>query len=142
MSGPTPMDIFPLLDAELSARSEWMPNIGSLQFVNDPLKSGPYLNEDLKQIRRPNIGLYTLTSAQKNQLYLEHKARLCDILDMLESIDVTDRKESAEDRVLQELIRINRLKGIEWSGQRSKRGIKDAIVNTGYVYITTCCYCC
>jgi hypothetical protein len=50
---------------------------------------------------------------------------------MLESMDTTDGKESIEDRVLQELIRINRLKALEWSGQRSKRGVRGAIVNTG-----------
>jgi hypothetical protein len=132
MSGTTTsMDNFSLLDAELSARSTWIPNIDSLEFVNDPIECGLYQNEDSKQIRLPNIGSYALTLAHKNQVYLEYEHRLCDILDMLESMDTTDGKESMEDRVLQELIRINRLKGLEWSGQRSKRGVKGAIVNTG-----------
>ncbi|KAH8976742.1 hypothetical protein EDB92DRAFT_1823306 [Lactarius akahatsu] len=57
---------------------------------------------------------------------------------MLEAIDATDRKESLEDHVLQELIRINQLKGIEWSGQRSKRGVRDhsAMVNTESYFVT------
>jgi len=136
VSAAMSMNDFSLLEAELSARSEWMPNIGSLQFVNDPVHGGPYQSQDFRQIRRPNVGLYALTSAQTNQIYLEHESRLCDILNMLEAIDATDRKESLEDRVLQELIRINRLKGIEWSGQCSKRGVRDhsAMVNTGYTY--------
>ena len=50
---------------------------------------------------------------------------------MLESMDATDAKDNIEDRVLQELIRINRMKEVEWSGQRSKRGVKGTIVNTG-----------
>lgn len=131
MFGTTSMDILSLLDAELSARSTWMPNIDSLEFINDPIESGPYQNHDPKQIRRPNVGLYALTLGHKNQVYLEYEYRLCDILDILESMDGTNGKENMEDRVLQELIRINRLKGLEWSGQRSKRGVRGAIVNTG-----------
>jgi len=131
LSGLTIMDIFSLLDEELSARSTWMPNVDSLEFVNDPVETGPYQNQDPKQIRRPNVGLYALTLAHRNQIYLEYEDRLCNILDMLEPMDATDRKESTEDRVLQELIRINQMKGLEWSGQRSKRGVRGAIVNTG-----------
>ena len=107
MSGTTSMDIFSLLDAELSARSTWMPNIDSLEFINDPIESGSYQNQDPKQIRCPNVGLYALTLAHKNQIYLEYEDRICNILDMLESTDATDGKESMEDRVLQELIKIN-----------------------------------
>jgi Transposase family tnp2 len=133
MSGTIPMDIFSLLDAELSARSTWLPNIDSLDFVNDPVDSGPYnyQNQYPNQIRRPNVGPYALTLAPKNHVYLEHETRLCDILDTLESMEATDEKEIMEDRVLQELIRINRLKEVEWSGQRSKRGVRGAIVNAG-----------
>ncbi|KAH9066926.1 hypothetical protein EDB83DRAFT_2596557 [Lactarius deliciosus] len=126
MSVTTYMDIFSVLDVELSARYTWMPNIDSLDFVNDPVETGPYHNQDPQQIRRPNVGLYALTLAHKNQIYLEYENRLCGILDMLESLDATDGKESMEDRVLQELIRINRLKGLEWSGRRSKRGVNGA----------------
>ena len=125
------MDIFSFLDAELSARSTWMPNVDSLEFVNDPIECGPYQNQDPKQIRLPNVGPYSLTLAHKNQVYLEYENRLCAVLDTLESTDTIDGKESMEDRVLQELIRVNRLKGLEWSGQRSKRGVRGAIVNTG-----------
>ncbi len=120
VSAAMSMNDFSLLEAELSACSEWMPNIGSLQFVNDPVHGGPYQSQDFRQIRCPNVGLYALTSAQMNQIYLEHESRLCDILNMLEAINATDRKESLEDCVLQELIRINRLKGIEWSGHAVK----------------------
>jgi len=125
------MDILSLLDLELSARYTWMPNIDSLDFVNYPVESGPYQNQDPRQIRQPNVGLYALTLAHKNQVYLEYENCLCNILDMLESLDATDGKESMEDHILQELIRINRLKGLEWSGQRSKRGVSGAMVNTG-----------
>jgi hypothetical protein len=131
MSDPTTTEFFSGIDSELSARSTWIPNIHSLAFANDPTDSGPYHIQDPKQIRRPNAGPYALTSAPMNQIYLEHEHRLCDILDMLESMDATDAKDNIEDRVLQELIRINRLKEVEWSGQRSKRGVKGAIVNTG-----------
>jgi hypothetical protein len=40
-------------------------------------------------------------------------------------------REDMEDRVVQELARINQLKEIEWSGQRSRHGIKGAVVNAG-----------
>jgi hypothetical protein len=133
MSGTTSVDILSLLDAEPSARSMWMPNIDCLVFVNDPIESGPYQNQDPKQIRRPNVGPYALTLAHKNRIYLEYENRLCNILDILESMDATDGKESIEDRILQELIRVNRLKGLEWSGQHSKQGVRGAMVNTGVI---------
>jgi hypothetical protein len=131
MSGLTAMEYFSLLDEELSARSMWMSNIDSLKFVNDPIESGPYQNQDPKQIRCPNVGLYALTLAHRNQIYLEYEDCLCNILDMLELMDASEMKDSTEDRVLQELIRINQIKGLEWSGQCSKRGVRGAIVNTG-----------
>jgi hypothetical protein len=131
MSGLTAMEFFSLLDEELSARTTWMPNIDSLEFVNDPIESGPYQNQDPKQIKRPNVGLYALTLAHRNQIYLEYEDRLCNILDILELMDATEMKDNTEDRVLQELIRINQIKGLEWSGQRSKRGVRGEIVNTG-----------
>lgn len=123
--------IFSLLYAELSARSTWLPNIVSLDFVNDPVESGPYQSQSPSQIRFPNAGPYALTPALKNQVYLEHESRLCDILDTLESMEAADVKEDMEDLVLQELIRINRLKEVEWSSQRNKRGVRGAMVNTG-----------
>ncbi|KAF8262055.1 hypothetical protein EI94DRAFT_1705062 [Lactarius quietus] len=135
MSGATSMDIFSLLDAELSARSMWIPNIDSLEFINDPIECGLYQNEDSKQIRLPNVGPYALMLAHKNQVYLEYEHRLCNILDMLESMDTADEKESMEDRVLQDLIRINRLKGLEWSGQCSKCGVKGTIVNAESYFV-------
>jgi hypothetical protein len=46
------------LDAELSARSTWMPNVDSLDFVNDPTKNGPYKRQTPDQLREPNVGLY------------------------------------------------------------------------------------
>ncbi|KAH9042426.1 hypothetical protein EDB85DRAFT_2139011 [Lactarius pseudohatsudake] len=136
MSVTTYMDIFSVLDVELSARYTWMPNINSLDFVNDPVETGPYHNQDPQQIRRPNVGLYALMLAHKNQIYLEYENRLCGILDMLKSLDATNGKESMEDRVLQELIGINRLKGLEWSGRHSKRGVNGAMVNTESYFVT------
>ena len=125
------MEIFSSLDAELSARSAWLPNVDSLDFVNDPTKSGPYQCPTLDMLKQPNVGLYALKSTAKNHIFLEHESRLCHILSSLESMEATDAKEGMEDRVIQELIRINRLNEIEWSGQRSKGGIKGAVVNTG-----------
>jgi hypothetical protein len=125
------LDFFSSLDAELSARSTWMPNIDSLDFVNDPAKSGPYQLQTPDQLRQPNAGLYALTATPKNHIFLEYESGLCDILNTLESMEVTEARECMEDRVVQELVRINRLKEVEWSGQRSKRGIKGAVVNTG-----------
>lgn len=128
-----PMDILSNLDAELTlaARSTWMPNIISLDFVNDPITGGPYLRQHPDQLRLPNSGLYALKLVSKNFVYLEYENRLCDILNTLEWMEPTDTKEDMEDRALRELIRINTLKEIEWSGQRSTRGIKGAVVNTG-----------
>jgi len=124
-------DFFSSLDAELSARSSWMPNVDSLDFVNDPTKSGPYQLQMPDQLRQPNVGLYALTATTKNHIFLEYENGLCDTLNTLESIEVTEARECMEDRVVQELVRINRLKEVEWSGQRSKHGMKGAVVNTG-----------
>ncbi|KAH9030049.1 hypothetical protein EDB85DRAFT_1891781 [Lactarius pseudohatsudake] len=126
-----PMEFFSSLDAELSARSAYLPNVGSLDFVNDPAKSGPYQCQTPELLKQPNIGLYTLKPTTKNHIFLEHESRLCDVLSTLESMEATEARDNLEDRVVQELIRINRLKEIEWSGQRSKRGIKGDVVNTG-----------
>ena len=125
------MDIFSVLDTELSIRLTWMPNIESLDFVNDPVKSGPYQEQHANELKHPNTGLYALRLVPKNKIYLEYENRLCDILISLDSMGPTEAKEDMEDRVFRELVRINRLKEVEWSGQRSKRGVKGAVVNTG-----------
>jgi len=127
------MDFLSSLDAELTARSTWMPNIESLDFVNDPITSGPYHRQHPDQLKHPNTGLYALRLASKNQVYLEHENRLCQILNTLDSewMEPTDAKEDIEDRTLRELVRINTLKEVEWSGQRSVGGVKGAVVNTG-----------
>lgn len=125
------MDLFSVLDAELSIRLRWMPNIESLDFVSNPVKSGPYQEQQANQLKRPNTGQYALRLVPKNQIYLEYENRLCDILNTLDSVGPTKAKEDMEDRVFRELVRINRLKEVEWSGQRSRRGVKGAVVNTG-----------
>lgn len=130
-AGKEPMDVFSSLDAELSARSCWLPNVDSLDFVNNPAKSGPYQRKTPDQLVQPNVGLHALKSTPKNHIFLEHESRLCDILHTLELMDATEARENMEDRVIQELVRINRLKEIEWSGQQSKHGIKGAVVSTG-----------
>jgi len=132
MTSIEPFDILSSLDVELSARFDWLPNIDSLDFVNDPTKCGPYrcTKTDLEW---PNVGLHALKSTQKNYTFLEYETRLYDILHILKSmpVDGTEARDNMEDRVIQELVRIDRLKEIEWSGQRSKHGIKGAVVNTG-----------
>jgi hypothetical protein len=125
------MDFLSSLDAELTARSTWMPNIESLDFVNNPSASGPYHQQKLDQLRHPNAGLYALKLVSKNQIYLEYENHLCDILNMLEGAEPSIAKEEMEDHVLRELVRINTLKEVEWSGQRSMHGVKGAVVNTG-----------
>jgi hypothetical protein len=125
------MDLLSSLDAELTARSTWMPNIDSLDFVNDPITSGPYQRQNPDQLLQPNTGLYALRLVSKNQVYLEYENRLCTILYMLERMEPSNAKEDTEDRILQELVRINALKEVEWSGQRSVRCVEGAVVNTG-----------
>ena len=125
------------LDAELSARSTWMPNVDSLDFVNDPTKNGPYKRQTPDQLREPNVGLYALEPKPKNHIFLEHENRLCEVLNVLGSMEATEVVEGVEDRFLQELLRINRLKEAEWSGQRSKHGINGAVVNTGMLALLT-----
>jgi hypothetical protein len=125
------MDLLYSLDAELTAHSTWMPNIESLDFVNDPITSGPYRRQNPVQLTQPNTGLYALRLVSKNQVYLEYENRLCNILYTLEQMKPSDAKENLEDRIFQELARINASKEVEWSGQRSVRCVKGAVVNTG-----------
>jgi hypothetical protein len=141
MAGKESPDVFSSLDAELSARSGWLPNVNSLDFVNDPAKSGPYQCKTPDQLVQPNVGLHALKSTPKNHIFLEHESRLCDIVRILESMDATEAKEDMEDRVIQELVRINQIKEIEWSGQRSKHGIKGAVVNAGMPVSLLCGGC-
>jgi hypothetical protein len=119
------------LNAELTARSTWMPNIESLDFVNNPITSGPYQRQTPDQLTQPNTGLYALRLVSKNQVYLEYENRLCNILLTLEWMEHSEEKDHIEDRILRELARINAKKEVEWSGQRSVHGIKGAVVNTG-----------
>lgn len=60
MTSMTVEDFFSGLDAELLARSAWMPNIDSLDFVNNPVKIGPYQRLPPDQLHHPNTGLYAL----------------------------------------------------------------------------------
>ncbi|KAH9051542.1 hypothetical protein EDB87DRAFT_1582376 [Lactarius vividus] len=120
-----PMDFFSSLDAELSARSAYLPNVGSLDFINDPAKSGPYQCQTPELLKQPNIGLYTLKPTTKNHIFLEHESRLCDILSTLELMEATKARDNLEDQVVQELIRINRLKEIEWSDNTSESHFVD-----------------
>ena len=136
MATAVPMGLLTCLDTELSARSAWLPNVDSLDFVNNPAKNGPYQYQTPDILKQPNIGLYALKPTPRNHIFLEHENRLCEMLSILESnqsMETTEAREDMEDRVMQELLRINRLKELEWSGQRSKRGIKGAVVNTGIV---------
>lgn len=126
------------LDAKLSARSTWMPNVDSLAFVNDPTKNGPYKYQTLDQLREPNLGLYALKPTRKNHIFLEHENRLCEILFVLESMGASEAIEGLEDRVFHELLRINRLKETEWSSQRSKHSINGTVVNTGMFALVSC----
>lgn len=125
------LDVFSSLDSELSARSTWMPNISSLDFVNNPTKSGHYQLQTPDQLRQPNVGPYSLTTMPKNHVFLEYESGLCNILNTLEFMEVSEARECMEDRVIQELVRINRLKEVKWSGQQSKHGIEGAVVNIG-----------
>ena len=128
------------LNAELSAHSTWMPNVVSLDFVNNPTNNGPYKCQTLDQLREPNVGLYALEPRPKNHIFLEHENRLCEILYVLESMEATEGVEGVEDWVFQELLRINRLKEAKWSSQRSKHGINGAVVNTGMLALFSYCY--
>jgi hypothetical protein len=125
------MDLLSSIDAEFTARSTWMPNIESLDFVNDPVTSGPYQRQNSDQLTQPNAGLYALRLVSKNQVYLEYENHLCDILYTLERMEHINAKDDMEDRILQELARINAMKEVEWSGQRSVRCVEGAVVNTG-----------
>jgi len=85
------------LDVELLAHFTWMPNVDTLDFVNDPIKNGPYTRQTPDQLRQPNIGLYVLKPTHRNHIILEHENRLCDILIALELMETTKVVERVED---------------------------------------------
>ncbi len=85
------------LDAELLAHSTWIPNIDTLDFVNDPTKNGPYERPAFDQLRWRNVGLYALQPTCNNHIFLEHENRLCDILTALESMGASEAAEGVED---------------------------------------------
>jgi len=97
MAGKELPDALSSLDAELSACSGWLPNVDSLDFINDPVKSRPYQCKTLDELIWPNVGLHALKSTPKNHIFLEHESQLCDILHILESMDATEAREDMED---------------------------------------------
>ena len=96
MAGRDAPDVLSSLNAELSTHSGWLPNVNSLDFVNDPAKSGPYQCKTPNKLVQPNVGLHALKSTPKNHIFLEHESRLCDILHILESMDTTRAREDME----------------------------------------------
>lgn len=108
-----------------------MPNIESLDFINDSVKTGPYQEQHANELKHPNTDLYALRLVPKNKVYLEYKNHLCNILNSLDSMGLTNMKDNMEDQIFWELVRINQLKEVERSGQWSKCGVKGAVVNTG-----------
>ena len=97
MAGEEPLDFLSSLDTKLSACSGWLPNVDSLDFVNDPVKSGSYQCKIPDQLIQPNVGLHALKSTPKNHIFLEHENRLCEMLRILESMDTTRAREDLED---------------------------------------------
>ena len=139
MTSIEPSNTLAFLDVELSAYINLCPNIDFLNFVNDPVKCGPYqyITTDLKQ---PNIGLHALKPTWKSYCFLEYESWLCDILSILKSMDNSKARGNMEDQDIQELVRINQLKEIEWSGQQSKHNIMEgAVVNTGMLISSNAC---
>ncbi len=100
IAGKELLDVLSSLDAELSACSGWLPNVNSLDFINNPVKSRPYQCKTPDELVWPNVGLHALKSTPKNHIFLEHESWLCDILHILELMNATKVGEDMEDQVI------------------------------------------
>ena len=59
------MDFLSIVDAKLLACSIWMPNIDSLEIIDDLFEAGTYQIQNCDQLWCLNTGLYVLKPTQK-----------------------------------------------------------------------------
>lgn len=107
-----------------------------LIFDNDPILNGPYENPLLEEIQRANIGKYSLKSnSQRNENFLAAENGYCTMIGKLNRLEPDFDQSLVLDVIRNELIYINKQKGLAWSQQRGENRSFVAngaiIVNTG-----------
>ena len=103
-----------------------------LVFLNNPMDHAEYVWPSTTSIIQPNHGLYALKTTEKaNFVLLEVERRLCELISYLSMVKHSDSSTAFEDRLYQEIYRVNREKEIHWSQQRGQAIHGKIVVNTG-----------
>jgi len=105
-----------------------------LVFLNNPMDHTEYIWPLTTSIIRPNQGHYALkTTARANVTLLEVESCLCELISYLSTLKHSDVSIAFEDRLYQEIYRVNREKEIQWS-QQCRRVIEGKIVVNTSMY--------
>ncbi len=92
-----------------------------LVFQNDPNLNGPYERPLLEDIQRANTGKYSLKSnSQINENFLAAESGYCNMVGKLNQLEPDFEQNLVLETIRNELIYINRQKGLAWSQQRGE----------------------
>lgn len=119
--------------AEFQCLSSWAVSTAkSLTFVNNPLQIGPYRRPIYQDLLKANSGIYALSSqSQRNENFLSAENSYCNLVTRLRCFQPGIERDFAINSIENEIIRINRIKGLEWDRQRTTNTAGISVVNTG-----------
>jgi len=112
-------------------------SIKPLEFLHNPMTSGPHTLPSLSDMLKANYGMFSLKADRPvNQPLLTVEFRYAQIFNTLRTATYTPRNEEKGNTlhamVYDELIRLNSQKGLQWSQQRVAHNSQGpVIVNTG-----------
>ena len=112
----------------------------SLEFLHDPMTSGPHALPSLSDMLKANYGKFSLKAYRPvNQPLLTVELRYTQIFNTLRTMIHASRNEekgnTLQAMVYDELIRLNSQKGLQWSQQRVAHNPQGVlIINTGRLY--------
>ena len=103
-----------------------------LNFTKNPLQIGPYERPAYQDFFNANSGIYALNSqSQGNESFLSAENSYCNLVTRLRSLQPGIERDFAINSIENEIIYINRLKGLEWDRQRMTNTAGISVVNTG-----------
>ena len=103
-----------------------------LVFLKSPMDHAEYVWPPTTSIIHPNHGLYALKPTDKaNIVILEVESRICELISYLSTVKHSNSSIALEDRLYQEICRVNREKEIHWAQQRGRANHGKIVVNTG-----------
>ncbi len=135
---PTPCrpNKYRLLLDEIKTRADNMSFPPSLFFVNPPTSGRPYEYQSISEgiVPAPNDGPFALRyEEQENLMFMEHEARLLDILRSLQG-EPSEEGEMLESVIKEELYRLWQFKEQEWTRQQNAVSARES---TGHVIFQT-----